>query len=277
MKHNLFSIVLLSVAFASCGDYNAVMKSTDYDYKYEAAKQYFAEHKYNRAISILEESISIMKGSDKAEESLYMLGMCNYQLGDYDAASTYFKKYYSTYPKGAFAEYARFYSGRALYLSTPEARLDQTQTQFALNELQTFLEVYPSTKLKDKVHRMIFDLQDKLVEKEYLSAKLYYDLGTYFGNCTSGGNNYEACVVTARNAINEYPYAKQREQLSALVVMAKYKLAEQSVESKKDERFRETIDEFYGFKNEFPESKYMKELEKIRKDSEKKVRNTSEL
>ena len=110
-----------------------------------------------------------------------------------------------------------------------------------------------------------------------LSAGRAQRLGTYFGNCTSGGNNYEACVVTARNAINEYPYAKQREQLSALVVMAKYKLAEQSVESKKDERFRETIDEFYGFKNEFPESKYMKELEKIRKDSEKKVRNTSEL
>ena len=272
MKLNVFAIIVVAVTLASCGDYNQVLKSTDYEYKYEAAKQYFAEGKYNRAISLLEESIAIMKGTDKAEESLYMLAMSNYELGDYESASMYFKKYYGSYPKGVYAEYARYYAGRALYLSTPEARLDQTDTQYALNELQTFLEYYPSTSLKQNVHKMIFALQDKLVEKEMLSAKLYYNLGSYFGNCTSGGSNYQACVVTAQNALNDYPYAKQREELSALVVKAKYQLAVQSVEEKKEERYRETVDEYYGFKNEFPESKYLKELDHILKESEKNIK-----
>ena len=40
--------------------------------------------------------------------------------------------------------------------------------------------------------------------KNTFSAQLYYNLGTYFGNCTSGGSNYEACIVTAQNAIKYF-------------------------------------------------------------------------
>lgn len=67
--------------------------------------------------------------------------------------------------------------------------------------------------MREDAQNMIFTLQDKLVEKEYLSAKLYYDLGNYFGNCSSGGNNYEACVITAQNALKDYPYTTRRKIL----------------------------------------------------------------
>ena len=69
---------------------------------------------------------------------------------------------------------------------------------------------------------MIFELQDKLVEKEYLSAKLYYDLGSYSGNASysSTGNNYLAAIVTAQNVLKDYPYTKKREELSILILRA---------------------------------------------------------
>lgn len=98
---------------------------------------------------------------------------------------------------------------------------------------------------------MIFALQDKLVMKEYLSAKLYYNLGNYLGN------NYESCVITAQNALKDYPYTNMREDLSILILRAKYEMAVYSVEDKRAERYREAVDEYYAFKNEFPESKYM--------------------
>ena len=47
------------------------------------------------------------------------------------------------------------------------------------------------------------------------------------------------------------------------MLRAKFQLAEESVASRKDERYRDAIDEYYAFKNEFPESKYMKEAERI--------------
>ena len=80
--------------------------------------------------------------------------------------------------------------------------------------------------------------------KEYLSAKLYYNLGNYMGN------NYQSCVITAQNALKDYPYTNMREELSILILKAKYELAYYSVEEKKLERYRETVDEYYAFKNE---------------------------
>lgn len=128
-----------------------------------------------------------------------------------------------------------------------------------------FMEYFPGSNRRDLAQEMIFTLQDKLVEKEYLSAKLYYDLGSYTGNSSysSTGNNYQAAVITAQNVLREYPYTKMREELSILILRAKYDMAKESVAEKKEERMREAIDEYYAFKNEFPDSKYTKEVEAI--------------
>ena len=59
------------------------------DSKYEAAKNYFAKGQYNRADTLLNELIAILKGTDKAEESLYMLGMSYYNQKDYQTCLLY--------------------------------------------------------------------------------------------------------------------------------------------------------------------------------------------
>ena len=51
------------------------------------------------------------------------------------------------------------------------------------------------------------------------------------------------------------------ELISILILRAKYKMAYKSVEEKQVDRYRDTIDEYYAFKNEFPESKYIEEAE----------------
>ena len=277
------AIALLSGAFlTSCGEYNKVLKSTDYVYQYEAAKSYFGEGKYNKAATLLESLTNILKGTQDAEESLYMLAMCYYNQGDYVTASHYFTTYYNTYPRGVFTELARFHSGKSLFLDTPEPRLDQSSTYSAIAELQMFMEYFPESARKTEAQIMIFSLQDKLVMKDYLAAKLYFDLGSYNGNASMtadgriNGNNYLACITTAQNALKDYPYTAMREEISILLLRAKYKLGSESVLEKKEERMREAIDEYYAFKNEFPESKYMKEVEDIYKDASKYVKELNE-
>ncbi len=257
----------------SCNQYNNVLKSTDYEYKYEAAKEYFVKGQYSRAALLFGDLIAVMKGTVRAQESLYMLAMSEYCDGNYDVASSYFKKYYQSYPKGIYVEYARYYAGRSLYESVPDVRLDQTNTYTAIKEFQDFLDLYPYTKLKDRTQDMIYALQDKLVEKEYISAKLYYDLGNYMGNCLYGGSNYEACIVTSQNALLDYPYASpaRREEFAIMILRAKYHLARQSVEDKRMDRYRDAIDEYYGFVNEYPESKYLKDAQQIFVASDKVV------
>ena len=259
--------MLAAMLLSSCGEYNKLLKSTDYEYKYEAAKNYFAKGKYSKSATLLNELITILKGTDKAEESLYMLGMSYYNQKDYQTAAQTFITYYNSYPRGTFAELARFHAGKGLCLHTPEARLDQSGTYKAIQELQMFLEYFPNSTKKSEAQNMIFELQDKLVQKELLSARLYYNLGNYMGN------NFLSCVVTAQNALKDYPYTHYREDLSILILKSKYEMAIYSVEEKKGERYRETIDEYYAFVNEFPESKYLKEAEKIFKESKEIIKD----
>ena len=273
MKKYIAMALLSAGLLSSCGEYNKVLKSTDYEYKYEAAKEYFVKGQYSRAALLFGDLIAVMKGTVRAQESLYMLAMSEYCDGNYDVASSYFKKYYQSYPKGTYVEYARYYAGRSLYESVPDVRLDQTNTYTAIKEFQDFLDLYPYTKLKDRTQDMIYALQDKLVEKEYISAKLYYDLGNYMGNCLYGGSNYEACIVTAQNALLDYPYASpaRREEFAIMILRAKYHLARQSVEDKRMDRYRDAIDEYYGFVNEYQESKYLKDAQQIFVASDKVV------
>ena len=255
----IFAVILLS---GCAHEFNQVYKSQNYAYKYEYAKECFARGKYSQAITLLQELVTIQKGTDNAEESLYMLAMAQYNDMDYEGAAMTFKKYRQTYPKGIYAEKASFYIGESLYMSTPEPRLDQTQTVNSIAAFQEYMDIYPEAKLKDKAQQRLFELQDKLVKKELYSAELYYNLGTYFGNCTSGGSNYEACIITAQNAINDYPYSAMREDFALLIMKSKFELAQQSVEEKKLDRYRDAEDECYGFINEYPESKNKKLAEK---------------
>lgn len=278
MKKYLIAACSALLLFASCAqEFNNVYKSNDYLYKYEYAKEAFANGKYNKAITILQSIVTQQKGTKDAEDCLYMLAMSEYMIRDYATASEYFKKYYQSYPKGVYAEQAEFYVGESLYMSTPEPRLDQTPTYSAISAYQEYLDLYPEGSLKEKAQSRLFELQDKLVEKEYLSAKLYYDLGDYFGNCTNGGNNYQACVVTAQNAVNDYPYSSKREEFYILIMKSKYELARMSVESKQLERYQDAEDECYGFINEFPDSRERATAEKyIEKCKEYIAANSSD-
>lgn len=258
-------IALCSLLLVSCSEYSYVLKSNDYEFRYETAKALYAEGHYRHAAELFSLLLAPLKGTQYGEESLYLLAESNLKAKDYESAAMFFRKYYQAYPKGHYMELARYNSGYALYKQTGDERLDQTSTMEAITEFQTFLDYCPDTNLKDQAQEIIYALQDKLVQKEYLAAKLYYDLGTYTINSIYGGNNYEACVVTAQNALKDYPYASAslREDLSILVLRAKYLLARHSVEEKRVERFRDTVDEYYAFQNDFPESQYKKDAELI--------------
>ena len=267
MKKRILIGICAVLLLTSCAhEYNQVYKTTNNDYKYEFAKECFAKGKYGFAVPLLQDLVTIEKGTDNAQECLYMLAMAEYCLKDYQAASETFKKYYQTYPRGQYAEMASFYIGQSLFEGTPEPRLDQTPTIAAIAAFQEYLDIFPNGKMKETAQQRLFALQDKLVRKEYLNAKLYYNLGSYFGNSirtvdNNGGNNYEACIITAQNALNDYPYSDLREDFAILIMKSKFELAQMSVEEKKVQRFQDAEDECYGFINEYPESKERKTAE----------------
>jgi len=95
-------------------------------------------------------------------------------------------------------------------------------------------------------------MRNKLVEKSYLNAKLYYNLG-----------DYKASIIALKNSLNEFPDTKYREELLFLILKSTYLLADNSIQSKRKQRFQDTIDEYFTFISEFPESNYKKEAQKM--------------
>jgi outer membrane protein assembly factor BamD len=261
------TLTLLVVAMlTACTPYAKVQKTMNVQYKYEAAKAYFIEGKYDRAAELLEDVNAFMKGSASGEECLYMLAMSYFNQKDYISASTYLQTYATSYPRGLYAEQARYHAIIALYRDTPDPRLDQSSTARAIEEIQLFNEYYPYSRYRAQVEDILYTLYDRLVEKEYRSAQLYYNLGNYMGN------NYQACIITAQNAMRDYPYTKYREELSFLILKAKYTMARESVKDKMLDRYRDAIDEYYAFKNEFPESTRLKEATSMFNDAERAIK-----
>lgn len=251
------TLTLLTLCLTSCGEYQRMLKSTDYDAKLDFAKRAFEQQKYTQAATVLTDIVTMFKGTAKAEESLYLLALSHYENKDYVNSGAYFHTYYTRYPKGKYAEPARFYSGYGYFLDSPDPQLDQSGTIKAIEELQAFLDYFPNSDKVPVAQNAIFELQDKLTLKELQNALLYYNLGTYLGN------NYESAIIVARNAIKNYPYSKYKEPLEMLILKARYQEAAQSVEEKKADRYRDVIDEYYSFINNWPESENRQEADNI--------------
>jgi outer membrane protein assembly factor BamD len=259
----LFILTLLAVALSGCGEYQKVLKSSDPNEKLEYAKRAFEEKRYAQSYTLLKDIVAQFKGSEKAEETLYLLGLSYYENKEYAEAASYFQTYYSRYPKGKYTELARFYSGYSYYLDSPEAQLDQQGTVRAIEELQAFMDYFPRSERVSIAQNAIFELQDKLTLKELQNAQLYYNLGNYLGN------NYESAIIVAKNAIKEYPYSKYKEELEMIILKSRYQEAVQSIEEKKVERFRDVVDEYYSFINNYPEGENREEADNIFKIAQK--------
>ena len=275
MKKSVIIASISALLMCSCtSEYQAVSKYGDNEMKYEFAKEAFARGKFQQASLLLQEVVTMKKGSDEAQECLYMLAMAQYSNMDYEAASETFKKYTTSYPRGLYAEPAYFYIGQSLYQSSPEPRLDQSPTNGAITAYQQFMDLYPDSHLRPQAQERLYELTDKLIQKEFLSAQLYYNLGGYFGNINSNDeSNYTSSIITAQNTLKNYPYCSLREDFMLLIMKSKFQLAENSSDEKRLDRYRDAEDECYGFINEFPESKnvalaekYIVKCKKVTKD-----------
>lgn len=251
------AMLLLLATLGSCSEYQKLLKSNDHDLKYEKAMVYYEKGDYMRAGTLFGGLIGIYRGTEKSETSHYIYADCLYNMKDYITAKHYFSTFVQNYPTSDLAEEAQFMSAYCSYEMSPNPRLDQTETYNALDGFQLFINLYPQSEKAKEATTLMDELRDKLVYKSYLNATLYYNLGNYMGN------NYQSAVIAARNTLDDYPDTQFREELSFLILDARYIEAVNSVEEKQEERLRSTLDEYYSFINEFPESQYLSQANKI--------------
>lgn len=258
MKVKLFIFISIAALLASCGGYEKILKSSDYVMKYDKAMEYYNNGEYVRAATILEQVATVYRGTTKADTVQYYKAMSYFKQNDYIMAAHYFEELVSTFPNSGFTEESYFLKGYNEYKMSPRPNLDQEYSYKALNTLTLFLINYPGSQKADDARKLIIELKEKLVEKSYLNARLYFDL-----------DNYKAAIIALRNSLTEFPDTYHREELLFMILKANYLLSENSVEAKKPERYQDTVDEYYSFIGEYPEGSYSEEAKRIYSNSMK--------
>lgn len=244
-------LVALAVSFG-CSGFEKILKSKDYEFKYKKALEYYAKKDHYRYLTLFEQLSPIYRGTMRSDTIEYYLAQGNYHQGDYLLAGHYFDKFRKTFPRSAFTEDAEFMYAYCFYMSSPRSELDQENTQAAISAFAEFISRYPNSKRMAEVNKIMHELRDKLIEKSYLSSKLYYKIG-----------DYKAAIVAIRNSVKEFPNTKYREEQFFLILKSSYLLADNSVPEKRKERFQSAVDEYYTFISEYPNSKYVGEAKKM--------------
>ena len=243
----LFLLVSTLLLGACANGYQRLLKSTDVNKKYEAAVTYYEKGDFFRAGTLLEDLIPLLKGRPEAEKAQFYFANTNYKQRNYVLSAFFFKQFTDTYPNSQYAEESSYLHAKSLFLDSPGFELDQTNTVSALESIQDFLNRYPESKFKTETEGMSQELQKKLENKAFESAKLYYQL-----------RYNQAAVVALANFQLQYPASAYAEQAAFLRVSAQYAWAQESVESKQRERFLEAVAFYQQFLDAFPQSKNIK-------------------
>jgi outer membrane protein assembly factor BamD len=261
---NIFSF-LLFFSLAACSKFEKIRKSGTDEEKYKAAVDYYNAADYSKAGLLFEEVIPIIKGSTEQEMATFYQAYCDYHTGQYQTASFHFRQFAETFARSSYAEEAIYKSAYSLYKDSPGYNLDQASSLTATDALQSFVNNYPNSKYREEASNIIKELRVKLETKAFEKAKLYYK--------TSGANiaNYKAAVIAIINFQREFPDSEYLEEMLYLKVSAQYFYAFNSYESKKKERYSETVLFYQELVDKFPASKRLKETEKYYEFAQKEL------
>ncbi|MDR0687584.1 MAG: outer membrane protein assembly factor BamD [Prevotellaceae bacterium] len=253
------ALVLLLLAaggmMTSCNTFEKLLKSSDFALKYREAGRYYDMAKYDKAVLLYENVIPFYRSTQREDTINIRIARSYYYQHDYEMAQYYYEHFSRSFPRSGFIEEAEFMQGMCSYNVSRKASLDQAETLGAIQAFNLYLYKYPHGEKAAECREKIAELQDKLSEKAYQGAKIYYTT-----------EHYKAAVVALKNCVKAYPESKYREDMLFLILKSSYLHAENSVADKQRERFQLTIDEYYNLISEFPNTKYKNEAEKMYKN-----------
>lgn len=260
IKNLTFVIITIALLVTSCSEFQKVLKSSDYNLKYEKAVEYYDNEDYYRAQSLLEEIVPIFKGTNKAEKVYYMYAYCLYNQGEHILAGYHFQNFARTYPNSKHVEECEYMAAYCAYLNSPEPSLDQTYTYKAINSLQLFINKFPNSDKVEKCNSLVDELHKKLETKAFNASLLYFNIGDYL-----------AAITSFKNVLIKFPDTKYREEILFYILKSSYLYAQNSIEKRKSDRYKSTITEYYALVDEFPKSTYITQAEKIFDNSRKNI------
>lgn len=267
MRKTAFSILILSLlvlgaSLTGCDPYHKLAKSDKIADKDSAAVAYYNHKKYDRAVYLFEELVAIYRGTPRAEEMYFYYAYCRYYLGELVSANFHFEDFAKKYPGSTHAEEFEYMAAKTYHMLSDPYYLDQTYTEKAIGQYQLFLSRHPYSEYKDKCMEGLRELRERLARKAFEQSTLYLDIGYN-----------KAAVESFQTMINKFPDSGFREEAQYLLVKAADKLAAESTDSKKTERYTEALEFAAKFEEKFPSSTFAKDVAALKTSLTKDYEN----
>ncbi len=239
--------------FSSCNNLEKIQKSTDFTYKLTKANEYYDKKKWEEANILYEEMLTVFKGTKQFEDVYYKYTNSFYNMKNYLAASYHYKNFTDIFPNSPKREECEYLTCLCLYQLSPDATLDQTNTIKAIGALQTFINTHPeSSKIADAV-KIIDEGRRKLETKDAINAELYYKIG-----------QYKSAITAYKDLIKMYPESNNSDFYLLQALKSGLKYAQNSIDTKKNERYNEALVYYTDLVTNYPNTKYKQEADKLK-------------
>ncbi len=263
-----FSVVFAAaLALTSCNKkFNDAMKSADKNLILKTANEYYAAKKWTNALALYDRLPNLVAGTDDAPNVVFNSAYANYYDKNYKLAGHQFKKFSVSFPDDPRREEAAYMSALCYYEGSLDYNLDQSNTDLAINELQDFLNNYPSSDRSKNINKLIEELMYKQEFKAYENARQYFNMA-----------QYKASDVTFENVLEDFPGTKLRPKIYNYILKSKYELAVNSVYDLKAERLDNALAYTRFVERELPDTDYAKNAVDLRKKLEEEKEKFAKL
>ncbi len=264
---NYIVVLFAFFALASCNkQQEAALKSADKDFILKVANENFENKKWQNALVLYERLSNLVAGTDDAPDVVYKSAYANYYDKNYKLAGHQFKNFAVTFPQDPRAEDASYMSALCYYEGSMDYNLDQSSTELAINELQTFLNNYPNSEKSSNINELIDELSYKLEFKAYENARQYYKMA-----------EYKAANVAFENVLEDFPSTKLRPKIYDFIMKSRYELAVNSIYDLKKDRIENALAFTKRVQTELPNTEYSKTATDLRTKLEKEKEDFAKL
>jgi len=187
-------VALVAIAGASCGGPYRAKKTNQPGEKLAAADALFKRGKYSQAAIEYKDFLQTFAGDDRCDYAQFRVAESYRMDEEYALAAVEYGILSTDYGYSSYVGDAFFLEAVCAFKQSPRVERDQAKSYEALERVNRFLQVFPTSPRADEGRALQREIQEKLGKKEFLSASLYFRK-----------KHYTAALVYFDKIIDLYP------------------------------------------------------------------------
>ena len=204
----ILCLFALTAFLSGCSSDRGTISHTEFcRNKLTAAEELFNKQKYGRAQDKLEEIISLCSGTGVMEKSSFLLAQSYFNLEEWIEARGEYGSFVANFPGSSYIEDAEFRKAISSFNIEFKVARDETNPTTAMKDFERYLSNYPDSPLRDSVKYYQNLLTERLAEKEFQTARLYYRM-----------DKYQAAVIYLKEFLEKYTVSKRRKDAFKIIV-----------------------------------------------------------